>query len=99
MATQYTYRNGLPIETLIRIFEAQINGLPVPEGLPVYDELQGISPLMLSARNNLNIHGAMVADNFLSILPLSANESARLADLSAVLNSRVNIFLMPGLMP
>lgn len=93
LARQHTYRHGLPIETLIRIFEAQINGLPVPEGLPVYDELQGLAPLSLSTRNTLYIHEAMVLGDFLSILPLSTEESALLADLSTLLNSRTNIML------
>ena len=93
LARQHTYRNGLPIETLIRIFEAQINGLPVPEGLPVYDELQGLAPLSLSMRNTLYIHEAVVLGDFLSILPLSTEESVLLANLSTLLNSRTNMML------
>ena len=71
----------------------QINGLPVPDGLPVYDELQGLAPLSLSTSNTLSIHEAMVLGDFLSILPLTAEESALLADLSTLLNSRTNIML------
>ena len=88
MATQHTYREGLPYEQMIQIFEAQNAGLPLPEGMPVYDELQGLAPLEVFEGNYLNVRDGVEIGNFMSILPLANDESLLVTMLRIELKSR-----------
>ena len=93
LTRQYVYRHGLPVETLIRIVEAKINGLPIPDGLPIYDELQGLIPLSVLGGNSFNINAALVSGNYLHFMPLTAEESEMHTKVKTILSNPKSIVL------
>ena len=93
LASQYVLRHGMPVEVLTRVFEARVNGQPIPHGVPVYDELQGITALTPLTGNNFQVHESYVASNYLSILPLTAEETALQVDVLLSLGQSKNIRL------
>lgn len=87
LAMEFSYRHGQPVETLIKIFEARLKGEGLPEGLPVYDEMQGLTPLMSSAQHQLNVNESFKRGNYTTVTPTSVQEIARRDAMRSTLES------------
>ncbi|WP_300726352.1 hypothetical protein [Pseudomonas sp.] len=87
LAMEFSYRHGQPVDTLIKIFDARLKGEGLPEGLPVYDEIQGLTPLMSSAQNQLNVNESFKRGNYTIVAPTSVQEIARRDAMRSTLES------------
>lgn len=77
LAMEFSYRHGQPVESLITIFEAQLKGEVRPAGLPVYDEIQGLTPLISSVHNQLNVNDSFQKGNYVVITPSTVQQIRR----------------------
>ena len=66
--------NGLPVPVLSRLLDTLAKGLPPPEGLPIYDELQGLQPLRIAGNRSISLRDLIDQGSFLTIKPTPVDE-------------------------